>query len=296
MSDDESCLNSQIRVKLMIELPATITTEEIAERYEAVLLDSSGVLVNEQGALEGASEFLELLQSSSIPYLVVTNDASRLPESAARRYQRMGLSVEVEQILSSGMLVADHLRQAGLDDQPACVLGTREARQFLVREKVPLVEAGDDRARSLIVADTGDYDFVDAVEKSISMLLRALREDRPLELVCPNPDLLYPSGPDSVGFTAGAIVALIEASVRSRFPGRPIEFTRLGKPHPALFERAVAILGTRKVVMVGDQLQTDIRGACDFGVDSVLLTRDISDVAAAINFAGQRPTFMMKSL
>lgn len=280
----------------MTELPTTITAEEIIGRYEAVLLDSSGVLVNEEGALEGAPEFLRLLRESSTPYLVVTNDASRLPETAAGRYQKMGLPIEVDQILSAGMLMVDHLRRRGIDDEPACLLGTTDAREFLRRHGVPLVDFGDDRARSLIVADTGDYDFVDAVERSISMVLRALDDGRPLELICPNPDLLYPSGPDSVGFTAGAITALIEAAVRPRFPGRHIEFARLGKPHAALFERAVDILNTRNVVMVGDQLQTDIRGACDFGLDSILLTTDINDVQKAIDHVGLRPTFLMESL
>ena len=280
----------------MDELPSIITTEEIADLYEAVLLDSSGVLVNEEGALEGAAEFLELLREASVPYLVVTNDASRLPETAARRYQDAGLAIKVDQVLSSGMLVVDELRRCGLDDQPVSVLGPKGSREFLRRAGITLVEPGDDRARALIVADTGDYDFVDAVEKSISMLIRALQKGRPLELICPNPDLLYPSGPDTVGFTAGAITALIEVSVRPRFPGRNIDFSRLGKPHSLLFERAIDILGTRDIVMLGDQLQTDIAGACRVGLDSILLTGDIGDLKRAIDHLEVRPTFMMKSL
>lgn len=273
-----------------------ITTDAIVDRYDAVLLDAYGVLVHSQGAFDGAAEFLEKLRDSGTDYLVVTNDASRLPETCAKRYARDGISVEPDRVLTSGQLVVPHLQQQGLNEVPVAVLGTDDSKAHLTRAGYPLVEPGDDRTRALVIGDEAGYDFVPTIEQTLSMLVRAMDQGRPVELVCPNPDRLYPSGPDTVGFTAGAIAALIEDALRSRHRGREIEFARLGKPHPALYRQALERLGTDNAVMIGDQLATDIRGAHEIGIDSVLVTAGISGEIAADDELEVRPTYVMDSL
>ena len=56
-----------------------------------------------------------------------------------------------------------------------------------------------------------------------------------------------------------------------RHPSPP-RFEALGKPAPALFELARARLaGAARVVMIGDQLETDIAGARATGLDAALV-------------------------
>lgn len=50
----------------------------------------------------------------------------------------------------------------------------------------------------------------------------------------------------------------------------------LGKPQPGLFEMAAQLAGSRKRVMLGDQIETDILGAARFGIDSGLVMRGVS--------------------
>jgi ribonucleotide monophosphatase NagD (HAD superfamily) len=47
------------------------------------------------------------------------------------------------------------------------------------------------------------------------------------------------------------------------------------------------------MVMVGDQLETDIRGARDFGLDSVLVAGGVSAASAG---DGLGPTWRLRSL
>lgn len=260
------------------------------------MLDSSGVLVDGQSALEGAAEFLALLEERQVPWLVVTNDASRQPDEAARRYQRQGLPIAREQILSSGMMIVPYLQAKGLEGVPVCVLGPKGTRQYAKDAGFELVEPGDDRARALIIGSIQGYDFIDAVRKSLSMLVRAFNQRRPVELVCANPDYIFPSAPNEVGFTAGAVAALFEESLKPRFPGRPIEFARIGKPGTMLFDRAKELLPGKKLLMIGDQLHTDILGARAAGIDSVLITKDVVDLGAAIEHMDLVPTYIMPSL
>jgi 4-nitrophenyl phosphatase len=97
-------------------------------------------------------------------------------------------------------------------------------------------------------------------------------------LVLPNPDLVYPKGPGELGFTAGTMALMLEAALERRFPGANLRFDHLGKPEPHLFRAGAARLDLAidDVVMIGDQLETDIAGANAAGCASALLHGDIS--------------------
>jgi ribonucleotide monophosphatase NagD (HAD superfamily) len=89
----------------------------------------------------------------------------------------------------------------------------------------------------------------------------------------PNPDLVYPKGGGELGFTAGAIALLIETALARRFPARALRFDHLGKPEPHLFAEAARrlALAPDRLVMIGDQLETDVAGARAAGVATALL-------------------------
>ena len=72
--------------KLMVAIPE-ISMEELIERYGVLLFDAFGVLINSSGPLAGASELIADLNRIKKPYYILTNDASRLPQTAAKKYQ-----------------------------------------------------------------------------------------------------------------------------------------------------------------------------------------------------------------
>ena len=57
--------------------------ETLIERYDTLLFDAYGVLVHAAGAMPGARALVQRLNRK--PYCVITNDASKLPETAAAR-------------------------------------------------------------------------------------------------------------------------------------------------------------------------------------------------------------------
>jgi ribonucleotide monophosphatase NagD (HAD superfamily) len=90
---------------------------------------------------------------------------------------------------------------------------------------------------------------------------------------------------------------LFEAALRRRYPNREdLTFMRLGKPQPYLYEEAIRRCGTRSVVMIGDQLETDIRGAKNCGIDAVLVNTGVSVTDLGQIDAALRPTYWMKSV
>ncbi len=82
-----------------------ITIEEIIDRYAVLLLDAFGVLVHASGALAGAAQLMDKLNRSGKPYYILTNDAAKLPATAADRYGRYGLEIDPKRIISSGSLL-----------------------------------------------------------------------------------------------------------------------------------------------------------------------------------------------
>jgi ribonucleotide monophosphatase NagD (HAD superfamily) len=110
--------------------PERLGYTALIERYDAILFDAYGVLVNASGALPGAAEAVARLVARQQTFLVVTNDASRSPERAAARFASLGIPVRPEHVLSSGMLMAPALQEHGMQGKRVVVLGTGDSANY----------------------------------------------------------------------------------------------------------------------------------------------------------------------
>ena len=278
----------------MTDIPH-IDVEALLRRYEVLLLDAYGVLVHSAGALPGAAHLVDTLNGAGKSYYVLTNDASKLPATAAARYQGYGLAIDRDRIITSGLLLEGHFVEHRLIGARCVVLGTEDSRRYVAQaggRVVPPSPLFD----VLVVADEFGFPFLETVDAALSALFRALDEQRTVHLVLPNPDLIYPSG-EGFGIASGSVALMFEAALQLRYPNRTdLRFARLGKPHAAMFAEALRRSGTKNMVMVGDQIEADIGGAHDFGLDSVLVGTGVSAAAFAPELARFQPTYLMPSL
>lgn len=275
---------------------ASVTIERLIERYDALLFDAYGVLVHLNGAMPGARELIDELNRSGKPYYLVTNDASKLPETGARRYRRFGLKIAAERIISSGLLLQAYFSQQQLAGAPCAVLGPTDSARYVELAGGSVVPS-DAAFDVLVIGDETGYPFLATVDDTLTTLFRRIDAGHRVRLLLPNPDLIYPRGEDSFGLAAGSVALLFEAALQRRYPGRDdLKFVRLGKPHAPLYEAALARCPTRNVVMIGDQLETDIRGANACGIDSVLVTTGVSALDLDAIPDGARPTYRMASV
>ena len=86
---------------------------------------------------------------------------------------------------------------------------------------------------------------------------------------------------------------VIEAVLARRHPDGP-RFAHLGKPERHLFDAAARLLGGR-LLMVGDQLETDIAGARAAGRDAALLV-GAHAISRARPDAAHAPTYVIDAL
>ncbi|MFN0246953.1 MAG: HAD-IIA family hydrolase, partial [Kofleriaceae bacterium] len=252
--------------------PRPTTIAELLATYDGVLLDAYGVLVDARGPLPGAAALIAELNRRGVPYAIVTNDASRSVGTYVERFARFGLAITGERIVTSGSLLPAYFRDHRLAGARTCVLGTDDSIAFVVEGGgIPVEVAPGMDIDAVAICDDAGTPFLEGIELTFSAIVRAVEAGRRPALVVPNPDLVYPKGEGEFGFTAGAMALLVETALARRFPDAGLVFDRLGKPAPHLFREGARRLGVERIVMIGDQLETDIAGAVGAGIDAAHL-------------------------
>ena len=271
-----------------------IAIDELVERYSAILFDAYGVLSYSVGALPGAAALIGRLNRMGKPYYVLTNDASALPETRARRYQSVGLAVAADRIITSGGLLRGYFAEHGLRGARCVVLGTADSAEYVRRAGGVVVDAGE-AFDAVVVGDQAGFPFIEGVNAAISALFRKIDGGDAPRLLLPNPDLVYPDE-GGFGMASGSVALVLEAALRQRYPRMGgLEFERLGKPHRAMFAEAQRRSGTRDMVMIGDTPDTDIRGANAYGIASALMAGGVGRPGAGLEGA-DRPTYRIETL
>ena len=264
----------------MKPLPSVISLDFLMDEYDAIAFDSYGVLVDGVDPLPGAIEFTNRLTDAGMTWVLATNDASRLNPQRLDVMLKQGFPMREAQIISAGSLLKRYFEGLGITGQQCIATGSGDAVEF-VRiagcEPVPL-SAQDDDAAALALAGITGYDWREATSDILTLIVRRMDGGNPLHLVVPNPDVLYPDGLERFSIGPGGLAMMIEAATTRCFGDVDIvKFTKLGKPYAPMFDAIKERIGSQmRVAFVGDQLHTDILGANQAGIDSVLVGTGIT--------------------
>lgn len=265
-------------------VPVIRGLSEIIDDYDALLLDLWGVIHGGIEPYPGVLETLALLRRAGKPVALLSN-APRRAATAARRLTRIGVSRELyDGLMTSGE--AAHEALAARPDPDHAALGRRylyigpEWDQDLVAD-LDYREADQIEDADFMLC-LGLYDEAGPLERYDPLFTAARARDLPL--ICVNPDLVV----HRQGGITSPCAGLLAKYYRETHRGRAIYH---GKPDPGIFRRAAAALGVpegARILVVGDSLSTDIRGARAAGYDSVFVTRGI--FAAELGIApGEEP-------
>ncbi|MBI2602565.1 MAG: HAD hydrolase-like protein [Deltaproteobacteria bacterium] len=265
-------------------------------RYKALLIDAFGVLMDSKGDLPGAIAFIELLNNSKHDYFVLSNSGIYNLEQSEANLKKRGFPVPQAHILSSGHLVPRWIRDNGLTGKQILVLGPRSSFSLVEEGGAHVVTGLVDEVDAIILSHQTGFDYVEGIDHAISLVFRSIERGKPLKVLVPNTDIIYPKMEGFYGITAGSLAYLLEKAVSIRFPQAPSPVIYLGKPYAPLFEEARRRTNTMEMVMIGDQLLTDIKGANDFGIDSVLVGCGVTNLEHEDFSSGILPTYVMDDL
>jgi len=271
---------------------------EIVTRYKAVFFDAYGVLKNHKGLLPGIDKTFDFLESHGIEYYIVTNDASRSPQSLAYAYQIQGLEhIDTGKIISSGMLAHDWLRLK-IKSGKVAYLGTWRSAHYieiLGLETVPISKLDLDDIediRCMVFLDDEGFDWNNDINKAINLL-----REKNIPVIVANTDQSYPLNRTDIAVAVGGISDLVERTLGKYF-------IRFGKPDAQMFlygyDRACRkqSLQVDEILMVGDTLFTDIIGGNKFGMDTALVLTGNTlpeNAEMRIRYTGIIPTYVCES-
>ena len=238
------------------------TLADLADRYDAFILDAYGVLNRGDAAIPGAPDRVAALQAAGKRVLVLTNGASQPPEAARAKYARWGFRFAPEDIIASRTLAAKALPALmAAHPGPWAAIGPAGVpTDDLPGDLRPLDAALLDSAAGFLFL--GAQGWTDARQAALEGALAR----RPRPVLCANPDLVAPL---EGGFSRepGAFAHRLAAL------GHSVHF--VGKPFPAAFAAARARLPgipPARIAMVGDSPHTDILGGAAAGLATVLVT------------------------
>ena len=270
------------------------TNETVAlNNIGGLIIDMDGVLWHGKQPLPGLQAFFELLRAKQLPFILATNNASLTQQQYIEKLAGMGVTVSAEEVLTSSMATATYLK----DKMPA-----DKKRVFIIGEdglKQPLEQAGFELT-SLYQVNQPDKGITDeGADIVVSGLDRTLSWDKlatatlniraGAAFYATNADTTLPTELGEVIGNGGTLAALEAAT--------GIKPTCIGKPEPILYQQALKILGTKEdnTIAIGDRLNTDILGAVNAGIRSIMVLTGVSS-EADIKDVDYQPTWVMQDL
>jgi HAD superfamily hydrolase (TIGR01458 family) len=218
----------------------------------AILFDIEGTLTDRGQAIPGAAAVVAHVRAQGIAVRFLTNITAQTPAHIATNLRLLGFAVEESEVQTATTVCVDVLKAR-----------TGVRCHLLVPDGVlPMfdgVARNDASPDVVVISDIGEG-FTFAVLNHAFRLLRA-----GAELVALQKNL-YWFAEDGARLDCGPFVLALEAA-----SGKAATVT--GKPSPVFFETALAGLacGRDEVLVVGDDLRTDIAGGRRAGLSTVLV-------------------------
>jgi len=243
----------------------------IAEQFKVIFLDSYGVIKNYQGLIKGVEETIQQLRSDGKLIRVLTNDASRSPTLQVAKFQKAGLKdIREEEVITSGMMAQQFLEQK-INGGKVAYLGTKDSAYYIHQvglESLHISEVdlmGIEDISAFVFLDDEGFDWNKHISKTVNLLRR-----KNIPVIVANSDKLYPVAKNDVSIATGGIAKLVGNMLNRKF-------IRFGKPDTQMFNyayeqiRNIGDFEKRDMLMVGDNLNTDILGGNKFGIQTALV-------------------------
>ena len=265
-----------------------MSLDDIDSNYDVILCDIWGCIHDGVELYPGAEARLRRWRDSGKSTILITN-APRTAEAVAAQLAGLGLDQSLWRgIATSGDAGIARLRQA---ERPVGFIGTRSDRAILEGRGVRISQSADFDELACAGLDE-DRRAVADYEPELRLLAQ-----RQVLMHCLNPDRIVIRG----GVTEPCAGAL--ADLYSSFGGS-VEY--YGKPYPAVYRHAMSLAGNplpKRVLAIGDGLNTDVLGAARMGFDCVYVTGGISqgaripkDFAASNDLGDWQPVAVVDGL
>jgi glycerol 3-phosphatase-2 len=256
--------------------------EVLASKYDSLLLDLDGVVYQGSEAIVNAVESVNRAASLGIQVGYLTNNSSRRAETIAEQLIGFGIQATAEQIVGSAsagvMLLAKKIPLGA----KVLVVGGDGLKHAVEERGFQVVDHASHSPAAVIQGFSPDVSWRELAQASFAIQGGAIWIATNQDWTVPVEQGIAPGNGTLVGAVHTAVGILPEIA---------------GKPFKPIFDQALLQLGIKNPLMVGDRLDTDIRGANGSGMDSaVVMTGIVTRKELLAAGKKDRPKFILQDL
>ncbi len=242
-----------------------------------LIFDMDGVLWLGATPIMPLAELFGGLDALGINYVLATNNASSTVEQYVAKFHKLGVEMAPWRILSSAETTGAYLAEQFPAGTRAFVLGS-DGLHFALSsrgfEVIDLPKSANYVDGIKILRDTPPAEIVVVGFNPYATYADFAAATHYVNLgarfIGSNPDLTFPT---EIGRFpgAGSLIGLVEIATG-------VIPTIIGKPYRYIYDEALKRLGGERetTAMVGDRLNTDIEGAINVGIRSILVLSGIT--------------------
>lgn len=238
----------------------------IADQYDGFLIDLWGVIHDGHDLYDGAKECLQALKAAGKKIVFLSN-APRRSFRAIERLEDMGVTADCyDHVLTSGE-VTNHYVKSGKHGFGKNYLMIGPSRDDGLLDDTDYTRVYDASEADFAVV-TGFSKDNSIIEDDIPTLEECLKHHVPM--LCANPDIVVVRLDGTRSLCAGVVAEKYEEMGGN--------VTYFGKPFSKTYEEAFDLLSIHdksRIAMIGDNLDTDIKGGQQAGIDTYLIVGGI---------------------
>lgn len=233
----------------------------LIEKLDLILFDLDGVIYIENKPTPGAIKVLKKIRENKRKLLFLTNNPAHSAREYAQRLKKIDIYCTPNEIITSSLATSYYIRKRfrKIETKTAFIIGSKSFKNEI--EKTGIKPATGKNAISADIVIMGGHPKFNYQEIKTATL--AIRNGA--KFIATNRDPFYPSKEGLLPAT-GALLSSIETA-----SGKKATVT--GKPERNIFELCLNTSGQKnkkKIFIIGDRLDTDIKGGNDFGINTIL--------------------------
>ncbi|MDR2465450.1 MAG: TIGR01457 family HAD-type hydrolase [Streptococcaceae bacterium] len=248
-------------------------------KYKGYLIDLDGTIYLGNQPIPAGKRFVESLQEREIPFLFVTNNTTKSPQTVANRLAKeFDIHVSADVVYTATLATIDYMKDLNLG-KSVYVIGEYGLKEEIFRHGFVWNEVDPDY---VVVGLDTDLTYEKVVKATLAIQKGA-------KFIGTNPDLNIPTERGLLP-GAGTVVRFVEAATQ-------VSAVYIGKPEATIMEKATQLLGLEKseCLMVGDNYLTDIQAGIQNGIDTLLVTSGFTP-AESVPDLPIAPTYVVPSL
>jgi len=248
----------------------------LIDGYDAAFFDLDGVIYLGPLAVDGAADALAELGRRDKTVMFVTNNAARAAQVVIDQLTGLGFAADDHNVLTSAQVATAQMARELPAGAKVLVNGSESLADLVAEVGLVPVQNADDHPVAVVQGYDPAMTWPRLDEAALAIQAGATWYATNDDASRPTERGLVPGAGGSIAVIAGVVNA------------RPTIF---GKPYRPMLAEAIRRTAATRPIFVGDRIDTDIVGACNAGIDSLLVftgAHGKHDLVAA--GPGERPT------